>query len=198
MPKRVDHEQRRREIAEALWRVAAVEGLRAVTLRRVAAEAGISMNLVQYYFTTKDEMVRYGLARLTEVASARIQAELAEVLPSRDPKAILRACLVGVLPVDEHSRRLSTVHGAYLTLSITDPEIAALNNRIPHELASRLVPVLTTAQDRGTVHKGLDVRRELDSLLAMVSGLAPGILIGTYTAAEAVELVDYRLDRLFS
>ncbi|MEU6641764.1 hypothetical protein ABZ863_04370 [Saccharomonospora sp. NPDC046836] len=40
--------------------------------------------------------------------------------------------------------------------------------------------------------------RKLEALLAMVGGLAAGILVGTYEVTEAVELVDYRLDRIFT
>lgn len=49
-PKRVDHEQRRRQIGEALLRVASTRGLQSATMREVAAEAGVSLRLVQYYF----------------------------------------------------------------------------------------------------------------------------------------------------
>ncbi|NLZ97477.1 MAG: TetR family transcriptional regulator, partial [Micrococcus sp.] len=50
MPKIVDHEQRRRELAQAIWSIIALRGLSAVTLRSVAAEAGVSMGTVQHYF----------------------------------------------------------------------------------------------------------------------------------------------------
>jgi hypothetical protein len=39
MPRQVDHDLRRRQIAEAVWRLAARGGLENVTLRQVAAEA---------------------------------------------------------------------------------------------------------------------------------------------------------------
>ncbi|MGW1403459.1 hypothetical protein ACWCRF_33565 [Streptomyces sp. NPDC002405] len=42
------------------------------------------------------------------------------------------------------------------------------------------------------------MRREPDRLRAMAGGPAPGILICTCTADEAVEPVDHRLDRLFT
>jgi AcrR family transcriptional regulator len=51
VPRRVDHEQRRRQITDALLRIAGTRGLQAVTMREVAAEAGVSLRLVQYYAT---------------------------------------------------------------------------------------------------------------------------------------------------
>jgi AcrR family transcriptional regulator len=55
MPKKVDRQERRTLIADALMRVAADQGLAAVSLRTVAAEAGVSAGMVQPYFRTKDE-----------------------------------------------------------------------------------------------------------------------------------------------
>ncbi|MGC7102396.1 TetR/AcrR family transcriptional regulator [Amycolatopsis lurida] len=184
MPKRVDHEQRRREITGALWEIARTDGLRAVTLRRVAAEAGISMNLVQYYFPAKEEMLRYGLAHLIEAASARLKTEIEA---ASGPRAVLRAALLGLLPVDERSRLLSAVHHAYLAYSITDPEMAALLNRIPRELAEQLALAIDHPS----------ALTEVDGLVAMVTGLAMGLLVGSYTTDEAVAQVDYRLHALF-
>ena len=48
MPKRVDHEERRQQIAEALLRTAAARGLHATGMREVGAEAGVSLRVVQY------------------------------------------------------------------------------------------------------------------------------------------------------
>src|SRR5256714_15261601 len=45
MPKRVDHEERRREIVEAVIRITLKGGLTAATFREVAAEAGVSVRL---------------------------------------------------------------------------------------------------------------------------------------------------------
>ncbi|MBN6040436.1 TetR/AcrR family transcriptional regulator [Amycolatopsis sp. 195334CR] len=184
MPKRVDHEQRRREITGALWEIARAEGLGAVTLRRVAAEAGMSMNLVQYYFPAKEEMLEYGLRHLIEVASDRLRGEIEA---ASGPRAVLRAALLGLLAVDERSRLLTAVHHAYLAHAITDARVAALLNRIPRELAGQLAPALD--------HPA--ALTEVDGLLAMVTGLALGLLVGTYTTAEAVALVDHRLTTLF-
>jgi AcrR family transcriptional regulator len=185
VPKRVDHEERRREITEAVWRIAMAEGLAAVTLRRVAAEAGISMNLVQYYFTSKDQMIHYGLERVIAVAVARMSAELEAA--KGDPRAVVRAAVVGMLPVDEVSRRTSAVYYAYLLRAITDQEVQAVVSGIPRQLAAQLVHLVP----------GDDALVELESLVALASGLAVGVLTGSYTPEETVAFVDHRLERLF-
>src|SRR5437870_1208569 len=70
MPKRVDHEERRREIVEAVIRITLKGGLTAATVREVAAEAGVSVRLVQYYFGSKDALL---LATQQHLARARPQ-----------------------------------------------------------------------------------------------------------------------------
>jgi DNA-binding transcriptional regulator YbjK len=187
----VDHEQRRQEICQALWRIAMAEGVAAATFRRVAAEAGVSMNLVQYYFTTKDQLLHYGLQRVTEVAIERMQAEMAEFIGSGNPRAVLRGCLLGTLPVDEQTKLTSTIYVAYLSYAVHDPQIKALVNTTVKSLADQLAPLIEQAPGRDPV-------AETASLVMMTAGLAQQILIEAYTPEEAVALVDYRLDRLFA
>nr|WP_269756717.1 TetR family transcriptional regulator C-terminal domain-containing protein [Amycolatopsis aidingensis] len=64
---------------------------------------------------------------------------------------------------------------------------------MPRDLASQLVPLVEQAQPAGT-----DALIEVESLIALTAGLAVSVLIGSYTAKEAVAFVDYRLDRLFT
>jgi TetR/AcrR family transcriptional regulator, transcriptional repressor of bet genes len=187
----VDHEQRRQEICQALWRIAMAEGLVAATFRRVAAEAGVSMNLVQYYFETKDQLLLYGLRRVNEVAIARMQAEMAEFIGSGDHRAVLRACVLGMLPMNEETALTSTIYAAYLSYAVHDPQIKALVNTVVRSLAEQLAPLIEQAP-------GVDPVAETTSLAVMTAGLTQQILIEAYTPEEAVALVDYRLGQLFA
>src|SRR5882672_3256212 len=100
VPKKVDHHVRRREIADALWRVVAAKGFAAVSLRQVAAEAGVSMGLVQHYFDSRERMLLFALDSVSERAREHIAAELAGH-PEPSPRAVARALLTQVLPLDE-------------------------------------------------------------------------------------------------
>lgn len=184
MPKRVDYAQRRDQIAEALWRVATDEGLGAATLRRIAAEAEMSMNLVQYYFPTKREMIHYGLARLLERAGARIGEALRT---PGSPHQVLRACLRNLLPCTPESHQFTAVYTAYLSHALADEEIRGLMRDVPHELAALLIPLAD-----GTP----EPERAINTLLATAAGLAPSILLGTLTTEEAADLLDRQLATL--
>ena len=48
MPRKVDHDERRRHIVGALLRIAGTQGLDAVSMREVAQEAGVSLGAVQH------------------------------------------------------------------------------------------------------------------------------------------------------
>jgi len=77
VPKQVDPHERRTLLADALLRVAAHRGLMDVSLRHVAAEAGVTAGMVQHYFRTKDEMMIFAL----DVIAARRQGRARRQLP---------------------------------------------------------------------------------------------------------------------
>ncbi|MDX8052310.1 TetR family transcriptional regulator C-terminal domain-containing protein [Lentzea sp. BCCO 10_0798] len=198
MPKRVDHDERRREIAEALFRIAATQGLQAVTLRAVAAEAGISMFQVQYYFPAKEQMLQYAWHRITELNGERSGRDIAEALRTGDERAVVRACLLSVLPADERSRMLCAVQIAYFAVDVTRggqaPDQQAM---LPH-LVRLLAGQLDQAQQRGGVPVHFDTRLEADALATMTAGLLSAILVEAYDTEQATRIIDYRLGHLFA
>jgi AcrR family transcriptional regulator len=171
MPKRVDHEERRRQIADALLRTAAMRGLHATGMREVAAEAGVSLRLVQYYFGTKEELM---------------------------PRDVIAAILTRALPADDERRTFTVLYTAYFALSLTEPALAIgplvkNSNAVSGVVASQL----RAAQAAGDTPPGLDPDLEALSLLAMSAGLGTSILGGQSSPGQAQAVIDYHLDRLF-
>src|ERR1700722_5749043 len=127
VPKRVDHEERRRQIADALLRTAATRGLHATGMREVAAEAGVSLRLVQYYFGTKEELLLAAMQHLAvqfaERAMARIN-RLKETESPASPRDVIAAILTEALPADDERRTFTVLYTAYFALSLTDPALA--------------------------------------------------------------------------
>jgi AcrR family transcriptional regulator len=85
VPKRVDHEERRRQITDALLRTAAARGLHATGMREVAAEAGVSLRLIQYYFGTKEELLLAAMQRLAAQFGERVQERIKRLKESGSP-----------------------------------------------------------------------------------------------------------------
>ncbi len=57
MPKVVDHEERRHELAEAAWGAIVKYGLDGTTTRLIAKESGYSAGVLAHYFESKDEIL---------------------------------------------------------------------------------------------------------------------------------------------
>jgi AcrR family transcriptional regulator len=204
VPRRVDHEERRRQIADALLRVAAERGLHAAGMREVAAEAGVSLRLVQYYFGTKEELLLAGMqhlaARFAERALARVrrlkQAGAAD--GQARPRDVISAILTEALPADDESRTFTIIGTAYLALSLTDPALAIAplvknSDALSHVMAAQL----RVAQAAGDVPVHLDPDLEAVSLMAMSAGLGTSVLVGQSSVAQAHAVIDYHLYRLF-
>ncbi|MGR4880247.1 TetR/AcrR family transcriptional regulator [Streptomyces sp. LARHCF249] len=199
MPKRVDHEERRAQIAEALIRVAGRRGLHAVGMRDVAAEAGVSLRLVQYYFQTKENLLFYGLQHLTDRFTARVGARLAAAGPDPGPRATIEALLLASLPTDEESRTFHLLYSSYSMLSVTDEALAAqpfIDN--PDAAENALTKLLRQAQETGLADPGADARTEAISLLAMTATMGTSILVGQRTPESAIDVLHYHLDRVFT
>jgi AcrR family transcriptional regulator len=201
VPKRVDHEQRRRQIADALLRTAATRGLHAAGMREVAAEAGVSLRLVQYYFGTKEELLlaamQYLAARFGEGAMARFRQASGPGGPA-SPRDIIAAILAEGLPADDDRRTFYVVSTAYLALSLTDPALAiAPLVKNSDAVIGVVAAQLRAAQAAGDTPAHLDPDLEALGVVAMSAGLATSILAGQSSIQQAQTVIDYHLDRLF-
>jgi AcrR family transcriptional regulator len=59
MPKIVDHDRRREEIAALTVQVIRTEGSASATIRRIATEGGFSIGVLGHYFKDKDDLVAF-------------------------------------------------------------------------------------------------------------------------------------------
>ncbi|CAH0252346.1 HTH-type transcriptional regulator BetI [Microbacterium oxydans] len=100
MPRIVDHDERRRQIAEALLTVAARDGHERVSSRAVATELGVATGALWHYFDGFDDVVRAAAAEVTRRTDERIAAATNGLrgLPR------LHALMREVLPVDDLTR----------------------------------------------------------------------------------------------
>jgi len=198
VPKRVDHEERRRQIADALLRAAAARGLHATGMREVAAEAGVSLRLVQYYFGTKEELMLFAAQQLAAQYAARAQARFRKTGNPASPRDVIAAVLTESLPADDERRTFSVLYTEYFALSLSDPALAVAplvsnSNAVLGVLAAQL----RAAQDAGDAPARLDPELEAITLLAVSAGLATSVLAGQSSPGQAQAVIDYHLDRLF-
>jgi AcrR family transcriptional regulator len=201
MPKRVDHDERRRTLTEALLRIASTRGLQAVTMREVAAEAGVSLRVVQYYFTDKRTLMASGPAELAARLDRRVRERAATIGTGLPPRTVLQVVLTAILPLDEQSRLDSLAWTAYYGAGLTGadwvPEVAEEALAPPNALENYLTGVVARAREAGDIAADRDPRTEVVGLLAMANGLTSSVLGTQRTADEAAAVLRYHLDRLF-
>lgn len=181
MPKQVDHRERRARIADAVCRLAGREGLEAVSLRHVAAEAGVSMGQVQHYFATKDELLAFAYQVISKRYERRIAAAVAAA--PADGRARLRAFLVEMLPLSEASRAEAPVLAAFFARAVVAPQLAE-----PVRAGAPELVAFVAGQIGG--------EREAVTLLALVDGLMMHLLTGQVGEDAALAALDGYLDRV--
>jgi len=196
VPKQVDHEERRQAIAAAVCRLASQRGLDGVSLRHVAAEAGVSMGLIQHYFTTKDEMLLFAF----RVVSVRVEKRIAAALPQTPTtRLLLRVLLTAMVPHDATSRFEAPLWVAFLARAILEESLAAPLREGGRSLLDFVAGQLRSAQQAGDVaSSGFDHALEAVGLLALADGLMVQTLIDPERADRAIAAIDYQLDRIFT
>ncbi|MFI9551158.1 TetR/AcrR family transcriptional regulator [Nonomuraea endophytica] len=196
MPRVADHAQRRRQVVEATMRVIAARGMEGPTVAEVAAEAGVSVGLVQRYFPTKDEM----LLLTFEFLGARLVERLKDVWEAGGPlKDRLRRCLLELLPLDDERTAEIRIYQVFCGRAVSNPALRRIQVAVYSAARTDLAATIAQAQAQGEIPAGRDPDEEAASLWALVDGLAlhscadPGGL----PPAMAERLVDRQLDRLF-
>lgn len=163
MPKIVDVDQRREELAQAAARVIARAGIPGASMREVAAEAGWTTGTLVHYFRDKHELLRFTLEASLDRRRAR-----REDREARGVEAALRETLYGALPVDEDSRLHWVVTVAFCAQAAGDAELARIQRDAYRDFRAN-VAELVVATGRG--NNG-DALAEAERLIAGVDGIA--------------------------
>ena len=195
MPKVVDHEQRREELAAAVWRIAAHEGLEAVTVRRVADEAGWSTGALVHYFSDKEELLLFAFRTGADRVGRRMAATEAR---TAEPLELARAMLAEGLPVDRERQEEVRVWFAFLGLALTRPVLARAQRVTYRSWRDRVAEYLSAAQREGAIRADVDPAAEAAALVALVDGIAVQASFEPrrFPAARQRALVDTRVDEL--
>lgn len=141
----------------------------------VADEAGASVGMVQRYFRSKKELLRFGVEHLYRRGAERI--EEVERRPPFDD--LLLRLAETLLPLDEERRTELTVWLEFLPATITDPDLAGLHRETTHHLVDGLAQAFTRAREVGAFPAENDPAEEAVALVALVDGLTVHHLVGS-------------------
>ena len=168
MPKIVDHDERRRVIVEALWRVVARDGAHEVSVRHVAAEAGMPKSSIGHYVGTMPQLM--GLA-VDQQVQENTDYLLSLDLLNMDADMATEV-LYSLVPVSERRRHMSGVWLLLAAQAGADPEFAEVLHRLNASVAEGIGDLLRGMQQKGLVDSSRDVAREVRRLHALIDGLA--------------------------
>ncbi len=173
MPKLIDHDSRREEIAEATWRVIHAQGISGVSIRTVAAEAGISTGSVRHVFPSKTDL----LVHATELVGRRARARIQRHLDEPDPRRLVLSVVEELLPLDDQRRAEMEVTVALVAEAPGNDRVRQVRDasyEAVREVCRRLVARL---HRDGLTAPALDVEAAATALHAVVDGLALHLLI---------------------
>lgn len=170
MPRLIDHDAREQEIAAAAMRVLDRDGLTALSVRNVAAEAGLATASLRRAFPTQDALRRFCLQEIRR----RVTERIARV--SGTGAAWASALLAELLPLDDQRRTELTAQLQLGVLAMTDPalrEDAITLNADVHQVCT---VVLDALHAQGALRTGVDLGAEATRLHALVDGIALHLL----------------------
>ena len=166
MAPRLDIEERKKQLAEAVWQVILERGISAVSVRNVAEQAGIVVGSLRHVFPTRAELMKFSAELMVQRATERVLS----VPPSDEPQQYALEIVRQLLPLEADSRAEFEVNLALATEVPALPELASIRDDAHqklHGVALRLVE-LVSGHSRGSEEVEVSAQR----LHALIDGLA--------------------------
>lgn len=188
---RVQPDERRQSLIEAVARSLARDGAAGVSVRRICAEAGVSPGLLRHYFAGVSDAI----AEAYRWTGARVAQALDEAVEGagEEPRARLIAYLTASFRPPIASDELLATWLAFWGLTRSDPAIAQVHAEIYADFRTGIEHLI------GAYRPELrDARLPAVALTALIDGLWLELSLGQapFTPAEAGQLAETWLDAL--
>lgn len=162
MPKLIDHAERRVAIAEAAWRVVLRDGVAGVSVRVVAAEAGLATASLRHTFPTQESLLAFCFELVLDRAANRI----ASIPACGSARAHAEQAVLHVLPLDAERHGEMQVWIAFTAASMVSAALAPVYARGHDDLRELCRSVVSA------VAPCADLELESAHLHALIDGLA--------------------------
>ncbi|HEX7263138.1 MAG TPA: TetR/AcrR family transcriptional regulator [Candidatus Dormibacteraeota bacterium] len=159
-----DAEPRREALVLAAYSRLAEAGFEGLRTRDVAAEVGVNIATLHYYFPTKEALIRGVVGH----AMGRFRTAFA---PGSKPGEQLAAQFKGIRRLARNEPELFAVMGELALRSSRDPAIAAIFKNTIEAWHSTLRTLVGHAQNEGFVDKKLDPDTVASLVIATLNGL---------------------------
>jgi AcrR family transcriptional regulator len=194
VPKIVDHDHKRKIIAETAWKIIETEGIERASIRRIASEAGMSTGALRHYFSNQDELLLF----IMEYFLARGRERSENISWSTNPLNAVRETLLELVPVNQDKQ---TETGVWLVFAIRSLTSAALNAKKDeltegeYILMEALLEILIKA---GYINKTINIEIETLRLAVIIEGLSIHALLrpDIFTIEKTEQIITHHLNEL--
>lgn len=182
VPKVVNAAARRADVADAVFRIIATDGLARVSLREVAAEADLVVGSVRHYFTDSAELLEHAFATANERLEQRLSARLpvVQAAADRDDADGLReaslALLAEFLPLDGNSAAECSARTEFRLASRGNAGLQAEAERGYRAAAAVVGQLIQAFRPEGRLE---DLVVEAERLMSLLDGLSLHALVHT-------------------
>jgi AcrR family transcriptional regulator len=194
MPKEVDHDERRRELLEAVWRVIVRDGIEGTTIRGIAKETGWSTGVLSHYFVDKDEIIASAL----RLAYERIATRWDEKLAGLSGSSALYQLVLDNLPLDGERKLETQLLMNYWSMMIRGHELTDRPRRRGPLLIDLLTRYVREGQEAGEI-RGDEAPEDIaERLLGLIDGFSLHALLTPerLSVARQAALIDQEFERL--
>lgn len=168
MPKFVDHDARRAQIARATWALVAREGVAALSVRNVATESGLSVGSLRAAFPSNIELIEY----CVELIGQRARARINRIIRMPPVSIYLRKFLDEFLPIDDERHLEMRFMIDLASLAAGEPRLKRSLDQWKSEMDAVFLSLLTDLVGHCEARPDLDVALEARRLYALLDGLA--------------------------
>jgi AcrR family transcriptional regulator len=193
-PKDVDHDARREELLESVWRVVARDGLEGATTRGIARETGWSVGSLAHYFADKDDILESALRLAYERIAARWERKLAGLTGL----AALRELVLDNLPLDDERELETKFLMNYWSRAIRGGVGVPRPAHRGPLLVDRLAALARAGQQAGEIAADRTPDDIAELLLGLIDGFSLHALLDPerLTRERQVALIEEELDHL--
>jgi AcrR family transcriptional regulator len=169
MPRKPDpNNTRSNEIIRATIRCLARSGFSQLTMKRLAAEAGVSQGILHYYFKDKRAILAAAAGHVMDDLDLRAKSESAN---RRDAPSRLRAMIKACLAVATADREFWTVFVALWGESLHDPALASIN-KAAYQRARKAIGGIIEQGVRDGDFKPANIVDTSAMVLALIDGMS--------------------------
>ena len=136
---------RRREIADSALLILKKQGCGQTTLRDIAAQSGLSLGLIHYYFDSREDLLIYCVGHYKEAFVAKLQGTMNAHLASRQD--LRRAVCEGLVDAIDSHDDMHVLWYEICSLAQFDSAFVPMVQEIEELMQAQLEPLLNTPDD---------------------------------------------------